>query len=135
MCFKKPKAPPKSSEDIALEKELEAQRKLRKQELAAELQDEKKERTEFDVMRSLGLFGFRSLIAGPRGGAGFLSAYGGRVTGASGSSLLARSRKKSTTPSARPIMSSRGGSVSPAAGATGGTARGRRSSDSLLRHR
>lgn len=71
ICFKKPKMPEKSREDIAAEKELEEQMAARKRELAEQRRGTKQEQTEEDIARAMGLFGMRSLIAGPKGGMGF----------------------------------------------------------------
>lgn len=71
MCFKKPKMPEKSPEDIAAEKELEEQMAARRRELAEQRRDTKEGQTEEDIARAMGLFGMRSLIAGPKGGMGF----------------------------------------------------------------
>lgn len=75
MCFKKPKRPEKTPEDIAAEKELEAMRKLRKAQLQEEMADAKESRTEDAVARAMGFMGNRSLIKGGKGGAGFIGKY------------------------------------------------------------
>jgi len=81
MCFPKAKLPPKTQEDIELEKDLKDQRAARKREVANELSLEKEAQTESTLMRLMGMTGNRSLITGSRGGAGFLGAGSGRVTG------------------------------------------------------
>lgn len=113
MCFKKPKPPPKSQEDIELEKELKEQRELRKVQLAKGLREEKDARVEDLIARSVGLFGARSLITGPKGGAGYMGAHSGRVTGGP-----RRRRASSPVSNAPPIMS--GGSRGSYAGSSGG---------------
>lgn len=75
MCFKKPKPPEKTPEDIKAEKELEEMRKIRAAQLANELKDSKENRTEDAIARAMGFMGNRSLIKGGKGGAGFLGAY------------------------------------------------------------
>jgi hypothetical protein len=74
MCFKKPKLPPKTQEDIEREKELEEARLARRAQLERELAAEKEAQTEAALARALGFVGNRSLISGPKGGAGFLGA-------------------------------------------------------------
>lgn len=113
MCFKKPKAPPKSQEDIELEKELKEQRELRKVQLAKELSEQKDERVEDLIARNAGLFGSRSLIAGPKGGAGFMGAHSGRVTGGP------RRRRARSPISSAPLIAG-GGSRSGGSGGGGG---------------
>lgn len=71
MCFKKPKPPEPTAEDKAREKELEEQLAARRREIAESRREQKESRTEEDIARAMGLFGLRSLIAGPKGGAGF----------------------------------------------------------------
>ncbi len=77
MCVKTPKAPPKTAEELALEEEARAAREQRKRELAVATTREKNKRYEETAARARGLFGMRSLISGPKGGAGF-SGSGGR---------------------------------------------------------
>ena len=71
MCFKKPTLPQKTAEELATEAELKAQREATKADLNAAISRDKKRATEEAIARSRGLFGMRSLISGPRGGAGF----------------------------------------------------------------
>lgn len=74
MCFKKPKLPPKTPEQIATEKELEEAKIARKVQLERDLATEKEAATESALARALGFVGNRSLIAGPKGGAGYIGA-------------------------------------------------------------
>jgi hypothetical protein len=71
MCFKKPKMPGKSAEELAAEAELKEQRAATKAELNAQISKDKKRATEEAVSRSRGAWGMRSLISGTKGGAGF----------------------------------------------------------------
>lgn len=71
MCFKKPKMPSKSAEELAAEAELKAQREATKADLNAQISRDKKRATEEALGRARGMFGMRSLIMGPKGGAGF----------------------------------------------------------------
>jgi hypothetical protein len=79
MCFKKAKLPEKTEEDIEIEKELEEARLARKREIRYELREEKDAQTESAYARALGMVGNRSLISGPKGGAGYMGAATGRV--------------------------------------------------------
>lgn len=81
MCFKKPKLPPKTAEDIAREKELEEARIARKLQLERDLATEKEASTEAALARALGFVGNRSLITGPKGGAGYIGAGATRQRG------------------------------------------------------
>lgn len=85
MCFKKPKLPPKTQEEIELEQELAAQRRERREQVAGELRLSKKQETAAALARAMGFIGNRSLIAGGRGGAGFAGAASGRTIGGGGS--------------------------------------------------
>lgn len=71
MCFKKPKAPPKTAEELALEEEQRQARENAKAEQAAALKKEKDARTQSSAARLGGMFGMRSLISGSKGGSGF----------------------------------------------------------------
>lgn len=71
MCFKKPKAPAKTREELQMEADAKAEREARKAELAAELARDKQMRLEEGAAMSRGMFGARSLISGSKGGAGF----------------------------------------------------------------
>lgn len=73
MCFKKPKMPAPSAEEIAAEKELEQQRETMRAQLAATKAEAKERRTQEAIARATGRFGFRSLLSGRKGGQGFLS--------------------------------------------------------------
>ncbi len=71
MCMKKPKVPQKSAAQVALDKELAAERAQRKAEIRLELRRDKSSRTEEAIARATGRYGMRSLISGSRGGQGF----------------------------------------------------------------
>lgn len=71
MCFKKPKMPSKSADEVAAEAELKEQRAATKAELNAQITLDKRRATEDARSRSRGLFGMRSLITGRKGGAGY----------------------------------------------------------------
>ena len=71
MCFKKPKAPAMTAEELAIEAENKAAREAAQAEAARRLADEKKRRTEEAVAKSGGTYGIRSLISGRKGGQGF----------------------------------------------------------------
>jgi hypothetical protein len=73
MCFKKPKMPEPTAEEIAAEKELKQQREALKAQLAAEKAEAKERRTREAISRATGTYGFRSLISGRKGGQGFMS--------------------------------------------------------------
>lgn len=81
MCFKKPKLPPKSAEDIKTEQDLKLMREAQQKEIAANLRTEKDAQTEASYARILGMTGNRSLITGPKGGAGYMGANSGRSSG------------------------------------------------------
>ena len=98
MCFKKPKAPEKSPEDVAAEEELEELQKIRTAQLAREVSDQKESRTEDAIARAQGFMGNRSLLSGSRGGSGFL----GRNT-RSAAPIISRTTP-APTPGAPPIM-------------------------------
>lgn len=117
MCFKKPKPPEKTAEDIAAEKELEEMRKIRQAQLNEELSESKQARIEEAIARSQGLMGNRSLLRGGRGGSGFLGRNTrGNVQGAA--------RSGSIAPSAPPIMGGGPSLFSSVGGASGGGAGG-----------
>jgi hypothetical protein len=92
MCVKAPKPAPPTAEEQALEQEAKAAREQRKKELSALATREKQKRFEETVARSRGQWGARSLIGGPKGGAGFL--FGG---GRSGLPLIAPSSPGSSS--------------------------------------
>lgn len=73
MCFKKPKMPAPTAEELAAEKELKQQREALKAQLASEKAEAKERRTREAVSRATGGYGFRSLISGRKGGQGFMS--------------------------------------------------------------
>lgn len=75
MCFKKPKPPEKTEEQIQSEKELEELRKIRQAQLNKEISEQKDDRVEQEIARVAGMQGQRSLIKGGKGGAGFLGKY------------------------------------------------------------
>lgn len=112
MCFKKPKLPPKTADEIQLEQELAAQRRQRREELAGELRLSKEQETEAALARALGFVGNRSLIAGARGGAGFMGAGSGRVVGSRSGGSGARSIR----PSAPATAGGTGGGLAGGAG-------------------
>ena len=72
MCFKKPKMPPPTQEEIQAEAELKGMRDRQKQELALQKQQMlERSKEEIMAMRS-GRYGYRSLITGGQGGAGYV---------------------------------------------------------------
>lgn len=72
MCFQKAPKPPKPDpEDIAREKEQDQMIENQKAESAARLAEDKKQRTQSSYGQQSGMYGMRSLISGPKGGAGF----------------------------------------------------------------
>lgn len=81
MCFRKPKLPPKTQEDIEREKELEEARLARRAQVERDLASEKERSTEAALARALGFVGNRSLITGPKGGAGYMGAGATRMRG------------------------------------------------------
>lgn len=81
MCFKKPKLPPKSAEDIQTEDDLKAMRAAQQREIAAGITEQKDFQTEASFARIMGMTGNRSLISGPKGGSGYLGNNTGRTTG------------------------------------------------------
>lgn len=98
MCFKKPKLPEKTPEDIELEAELKAARENRKREVSYQLGEQRDAQTNESYARALGFMGNRSLISGGKGGAGFLGAGSGRVVKAN--PAAASSGGGSTAPAA-----------------------------------
>jgi hypothetical protein len=104
MCFKKPKLPPKSAEDIQTEEDLKAMRASQQREIALGITEQKDAQTEAAFARIMGMTGNRSLISGPKGGMGYLGNNTGRTTGrVSGGAPIAPALTPST-PSAAPIM-------------------------------
>lgn len=72
MCFKQPKLPKPTAEDLAAEAEAKAMREAAAAEAKRKLTEEKQRRTEEGVTRTAGGYGIRSLISGRKGGEGFL---------------------------------------------------------------
>jgi len=99
MCFKKPKAPEASAEDLAAEEELKEMRKIRQAQLNAEISDSKQQRLEDAIALAQGGVGKRSLLKGGRGGSGFL-----------GQNTRSATPIRGRSPSAPPIMGGGGGS-------------------------
>lgn len=116
MCFKAPKAPPKTAQEIALEQEAQAAREQRKRDLSILATREKQKRYEDAVARSRGQWGARSLISGPKGGAGFM--FGG---GRNGLPLIVSSGGSGGSASSYTGGASSSGSSSSYTGYTGGS--------------
>lgn len=81
MCFKKPKLPPKSAEDVQTEEDLKAMRAAQQREIALGITEQKDVQTEAAFARIMGMTGNRSLISGPKGGMGYMGNNAGRTTG------------------------------------------------------
>lgn len=73
MCFKKPKMPAPSAEELQAEAELKQQREAMRAELATMKAESKERRTQEAIAKATGRFGFRSLLSGRKGGQGFVS--------------------------------------------------------------
>lgn len=73
MCFKKPKMPAASTEEMQAEAELKQQREAMQAELATVKAESKDRRMQEAIAKSTGRFGFRSLLSGRKGGQGFVS--------------------------------------------------------------
>jgi len=73
MCFKKPKMPAASAEEMQAEAELKQQREAMRAELATAKAESKDRRMQEAIAKSTGRFGFRSLLSGRKGGQGFVS--------------------------------------------------------------
>jgi hypothetical protein len=73
MCFKKPKMPAASTEEVQAEAELKQQREAMQAELATAKAESKDRRMQEAIAKSTGRFGFRSLLSGRKGGQGFVS--------------------------------------------------------------
>jgi hypothetical protein len=73
MCFKKPKMPAPSAEELQAEAELKQQREAMRAELASVKAEAKERRTQEAIAKATGRYGFRSLLSGRKGGQGFLS--------------------------------------------------------------
>ena len=72
MCFQKaPSPPPPDPKDVAREVEQEQMMGNQKADTAAKLAEDKKMRTQSSFGQQSGMYGMRSLISGPKGGAGF----------------------------------------------------------------
>lgn len=132
MCMKSARLPEKTEEDKQIERELEEARLVRQRQLRGELKSEKDEMTEAALARALGFVGNRSLIFGPKGGAGFMGAGSGKLIGrnksapsGSPASLL----PAAAAPSSAPITAGLG---LPFGGGSGGSTGPRRSTASLL---
>jgi hypothetical protein len=127
MCFKKPRLPPKTAADLEAEKELEDATVARKVQLERDLAMEKEEGTQSALARALGFVGNRSLITGPKGGAGYMGAGSNRMRGRrriSGgvpvASLLAPSQSAAVVASSPSGGGGGGGSGGSGGGAGGG---------------
>lgn len=119
MCFKKPKLPPKSAEDIQTEEDLKAMRIAQQREIARGITMEKDAQTEAAYARLLGMTGNRSLITGPKGGAGYIGANSGRATGRP---MINRAPGAPIAPAVTPTPAAVAAAVTPAvwSGWTGG---------------
>lgn len=72
MCFQKaPSPPPPDPKDVAREVEQEQMIENQKADTAEKLTQDKKMRTQSLYGQQSGMYGMRSLISGPKGGAGF----------------------------------------------------------------
>lgn len=81
MCFKKPKLPVKTAEDIQTENDLKAMRIAQQAQIDAGITEAKDFQTEASFARLMGMTGNRSLISGPKGGSGYIGSAVGRTTG------------------------------------------------------
>jgi pyruvate/2-oxoglutarate dehydrogenase complex dihydrolipoamide acyltransferase (E2) component len=72
MCFKTPKPPQPTAQELAAEAEAKSMRDAAAAEAARRLADEKQRRLEEGVIRASGNYGVRSLISGRKGGQGFM---------------------------------------------------------------
>ena len=104
MCFKKPKLPPKSAEDIQTEEDLKAMRAAQQREIAAGITEQKDFQTEAAFARIMGMTGNRSLISGPKGGAGYMGSNVGRTTGRPATGAPIAPALNPSQPSAPAIM-------------------------------
>jgi hypothetical protein len=104
MCFKKPKLPPKSAEDIQTEEDLKAMRASQQREIALGITEQKDAQTEAAFARIMGMTGNRSLISGPKGGSGYLGNNTGRTTGRPATGAPIAPVLTPSTPTAAPIM-------------------------------
>ena len=105
MCFKKPKLPTKSAEDIQTEEDLKAMRVAQQREIAAGVTEQKDFQTEAAFARIMGMTGNRSLISGPKGGMGYLGVNVGRTNGRPSTGSPIAPALKGSQPSAPAIMS------------------------------
>lgn len=71
MCFKPPKPPKPTAEELAREAEQKQMMENQKADAAAKLAEDKLQRTQSTFGQQSGMYGMRSLISGPKGGAGF----------------------------------------------------------------
>ena len=71
MCFKPPKPPKPTAEELAREAEQKQMIENQKAEAASNLAEDKMMRTQSSFGQQSGMYGMRSLISGPKGGAGF----------------------------------------------------------------
>jgi hypothetical protein len=71
MCFKPPAPPKPTAEELAREAEQEQMIENQKADSAAKLAEDKMLRTQSTFGQQSGMYGMRSLISGPKGGAGF----------------------------------------------------------------
>lgn len=72
MCFKKPKLPKPTAEELASEAEAKSMRESAAAEAARKIAEDKERRLEDAASRMSGGYGIRSLISGRKGGQGFL---------------------------------------------------------------
>lgn len=71
MCFKPPSPPKPTAEELARQKEQDQMIANQKADAAAKLAEDKMMRTQSSFGQQSGMYGMRSLISGPKGGAGF----------------------------------------------------------------
>lgn len=72
MCFKKPKLPTPTTEELASQAEAKAMREAAAAEASRKIAEDKERRLEDAASRLSGGYGIRSLISGRKGGQGFL---------------------------------------------------------------
>lgn len=104
MCFKKPKLPEKTAEDIQYEVDLKELRAIQQREIALGLSEQKNYQTEASFARAMGMVGNRSLISGSKGGSGYMNNKTGRGTGKPTLGSQIAPDLSSRQPSAPPIM-------------------------------
>ena len=71
MCFKPPSPPKPTAEELAREAEQKQMIENQQADTSATLAEDKKMRTQSTFGQQSGMYGMRSLISGPKGGAGF----------------------------------------------------------------